>query len=332
MLYLLTALGTANGEGFSFGITTIPSLYYREVLKGNFVGEAVSFWNNATTQTFTVTTVPPGATVAKALLFWGCECNSSSDLMNITFNGNPITGTVVATTSTLCWGTSSYINYVADVTPYVSGNGSYTIQVPRALSSTPGADGATLYIIYCDPAETTRTITIYAGAHFLNSSSANWSHTGFTATSSPRAKASLTVGDPQDGYYNPGYFNGNYIGSFDGSVPGNHYGYWEGDVSSWVPSSATSVSWQLSSGGADCISPNVSVLAVTSTDTETFDCSAGYDDPVLIDEVGRVIARGNYTVYDASGRIVYSGSGEYRLGKGIYFIVAEGRVKRIVRR
>jgi len=252
----------------------------------------VSFWNNSTVQTFNITGIPAGATVVKALLFWGCECNSASDLANITFAGNPITGT----------------------------------------STTPGADGATLYVIYCDPAETTRTITVYAGAEFVNSASATWTQGGFTATTSPQARASITVGDPQDGLYNPGYFNGNYIGSFDGSVPGNHYGYWEADVSSWVPSSATSVSWELQSSGSDCISPNVSVLAITSTDPETFDCSTGYDDPVLIDEAGRVIARGHFSVYDASGRLVYSGEGSYTLPKGIFFILSEGKLRRVVRR
>jgi len=292
----------------------------------------VSFWNNSTVQTFNITGIPAGATVVKALLFWGCECNSASDLANITFAGNPITGTVVASTSTLCWGTTYYNNYVADVTLYVSGNGTYTVQVPSALSTTPGADGATLYVIYCDPAETTRTITVYAGAEFVNSASATWTQGGFTATTSPQARASITVGDPQDGLYNPGYFNGNYIGSFDGSVPGNHYGYWEADVSSWVPSSATSVSWELRSSGSDCISPNVSVLAITSTDPETFDCSTGYDEPVLIDEAGRVIARGHFYVYDASGRLVYSGEGSYTLPKGIFFILSEGKLRRVVRR
>ena len=314
-------------------LTTAPFEYYREVLAGDFVGASVSFWDNATTQTLTVSGIPAGATVARALLFWGCECNSTSDLTDITFNGTPITGSVIASTSTLCWGTSSYMVYAANVTSLVSGNGSYTITVPRALSSTPGADGATLYVVYCDVTQPNRTVSIYAMADFVNSSTSSWTQTGFTATSSPSAKASLTVGDPQDGLYNYGTFNGG-AGSvnmdFDGSFPGNHYGYWEADVSSLMSPSASSVSWSLTSTGADCISPNVSVLSITSVDSPTSSCVSGYDDPVIVVEGNVVIGRGEFSIYDASGRLVWKGRGEYHLPPGLFFAVAGGKTKRIL--
>ncbi|NPB02933.1 MAG: hypothetical protein GXO39_00765 [Thermotogae bacterium] len=51
------------------GILMSPYEYYREVVEGDFVGSSVSFWNNATTQTFTVSGIPIGARVVRVLLF-----------------------------------------------------------------------------------------------------------------------------------------------------------------------------------------------------------------------------------------------------------------------
>ena len=224
----------------------------------------------------------------RALLFWGCECNSYSDLANINFNGNPITGTVVGSTSTLCWGTNYYLNYMADVTSLVPGNGTYSITVPSALSTTPGADGATLYVVYCSPSasEPIRTISIYAGAEFVNSSSLSWTQTGFTATSSPSAKVSFTGGDCQDGLVNNLYFNFTFVYLCDGSTPGNHYGYWESSSVS-IPPSATSVTWTFQSPDGDCLSPNVNVISVTSVDPIT------YTFTVFVDEKGKFYSEEN---------------------------------------
>lgn len=342
--------GTTSFKGFNASILSVPSLYYREVLRGNFISSAVSFWDNATSRVLNVSGIPPSASVVKALLFWGCECNSPSDLSNINFNGNPITGTIIGSTSTLCWVTSSYYNYVADVTLYVPGNGSYTIQVPRALSSTPGADGATLYVVYCDNSEPVRTITVFAGAEFVvGPSSVSWTQTGFNGTASPNAKASLTVGDCQDGIPNYAEFNSSFMGYFDGSSPGNHYGLGEWDVSSLVGSFATSVSWRLVAAcpsACDCISPNVSVLSITSTDPITLTCSADYDDPINVSERGKEsefkvsATKGGIRIYsDRNTRVkIYTHDGKLvkdvdvkagitnvELKKGVYFVVGKKR-------
>jgi len=198
MVYVISALGKAPFSAGDLVPLTVPAQVYREVLRGNFVGGATSFWNRVTTRYITISGIPTGATVVRALLFWGCECNSYSDLANINFNGTPITGTVVGSTGTLCWGTNYYLNYMADVTSLVPGNGTYSITVPSALSTTPGADGATLYVVYCSASDPIRTISIYAGAEYISRSSLSWTQTGFTTTSSPSAKVSFTGGDCQD--------------------------------------------------------------------------------------------------------------------------------------
>lgn len=305
--------------------------YYRGVLRGNFVSGATSFWST-TTGNITISGIPAGASIVKALLFWGCECNSASDLANINFNGTPITGSVVGSTSTLCWGTSSYLNYVADVTALVSGNGTYTISVPSSLPTTPGADGASLYVVYCEGSEPIRTISIYAGAEHLSIltfTSYSWTQSGFTATVSPQAKASFTGGDCQDGSSNTLYFNSSFVYTCDGSTPGNHYGFWEADVSSLVSPSATSVNWQFNSSGSDCVSPNVSVISITSVDPETYTCTAGYDDPISVDENGNIYASGEIEVYNIIGQRV---STSQKLPKGIYFIKGKRGIKRVILR
>ena len=188
MVYVISALGKAPFSAGDLVPLTVPTQVYREVLRGNFVGGATSFWDNVTTRDITISGIPAGATVVKALLFWGCECNSYFDLADINFNGTPITGTVVGSTASLCWGTNYYLNYMADVTSLVLGNGTYSITVPSALPTTPGADGATLYVVYCSPSasEPIRTISIYAGAELIYPpSSLSRTQTGFTATSSP---------------------------------------------------------------------------------------------------------------------------------------------------
>ncbi len=117
----------------------------------------------------------------------------------------------------------------------------YTITVPSALSTTPSADGATLYVVYCNSSEPVRTVSIYAGAELIDPpSSLTWTQSGFTATDSPSVKASFTGGDCQDSLDNRLYFNSTYVYYCDGSYPGNHYGYWESSTVS-LPSFATSV-------------------------------------------------------------------------------------------
>ena len=331
MIYIISALGTKPFGVGDLAPLTIPAQVYREVLRGNFVGGATSFWSSVTTRSITISGIPTGATVVKALLFWGCECYSYSDLANITFNGTPITGTVVGSTGTLCWGTSYYLNYMADVTSLVPGNGTYSITVPSALSTTPGADGATLYVVYCSPSasEPVRTITVYAGAELIYPpSSLTWTQSGFTATSSPTAKVSFTGGDCQDGLVNNLYFNSSFVYLCDGSFPGNHYGYWESSSVS-IPPSATSVSWTFEATDIDCISPNVSVVSVTSVDPVTYACTAGYDDPVLVDEKGKIYSEENVEVYDVTGKKVAEGK-NLKLSRGIYILRYSKGTKRVV--
>jgi hypothetical protein len=222
---------------------------------------------------------------------------------------------------------------MADVTSLVPGNGTYSITVPSALSTTPGADGATLYVVYCSPSasDPIRTISIYAGAERLVGSSLSWTQTGFTATSSPSAKASFTGGDCQDGLPNYLYFNSTFVYNCNGSTPGNHYGYWESSSVS-IPPSATSVTWSfqsISGSTTDCVSPNVSVISVTSVDPVTYTCVAGYEDPVFVDEKGKVYSEESVEAYDVTGKKIAEGKG-FHLPKGVYILKYSKGTKKVI--
>jgi len=136
--------------------------FYREAINGDFVAPATSLWNGS--GSITVSGIPAGATVLAAYLLYAYQDNGGGHTGN--FNGNPISGTSLGSDCTSCWGTSSTSLYYADVTPYVTGNGTYSLSGFDALacsSGDHGAEGATLVVIYCDPSEPKRAVTIYTG-------------------------------------------------------------------------------------------------------------------------------------------------------------------------
>jgi hypothetical protein len=73
-------------------------------------------------------------TVTGAFLYWGGlnpgDGVASYDNGTIGINGNTIIGTSIGDTGTNCWGQGASRVYVADVTPYVTGDGTYTLTDP----------------------------------------------------------------------------------------------------------------------------------------------------------------------------------------------------------
>jgi len=51
----------------------------------------------------------------------------------------------------------------------------------------------------------------------------------------------------------------------------------------------------------------VSVVSVTSVDPVTYTCVAGYEDPVFVDEKGKVYSEENVEAYDVTGKKVAEG-------------------------
>ena len=361
MIYLIAVLsfvdrGLMIGGGWNDGqeadiYATGFSQYAKYVLRGNFTSTAASAYMTGGTVNLNLSGIPSGATVVAAYLFWTGQTNVLDEFANISFAGNPITGTVVAYDCSDCWGTNYNSLYACNVTPYIRGNGSYAVSGFQSLgNAVPGVNGFTLLVVYCDPNPTTvRTVSIWTGDIDLEGCGpvdTFWVQTGFRATNPiGDAKAALTVSETQDNIQNFARFNGNFVAYFDGTNPGNHYGHWEGNPSAWMSGGDVSATWYVEracGNGCDCIAPVISVISVTSTENETYNCVLEVEEgqPVLPGRprIARLVPGGkpgtfaDIALYDPSGRtdgylrITFPSSGETFLPaeKGIWFLVSKG--------
>lgn len=113
---------------------------------------------NRSTGTITISGIPSGAVITRAVLTWAILHAGTPPPGTLTFNGSPVTANVSAVPSgTLCWGDSGTIGYASDVTSLVSGNGTYTIsdaiqgefrQDSDPSGTLPFTDGASLFVFY----------------------------------------------------------------------------------------------------------------------------------------------------------------------------------------
>ncbi|MGC8894951.1 MAG: hypothetical protein ACP5QG_08925 [candidate division WOR-3 bacterium] len=211
------------------------------------------------------------------------------------------------------------------------------------------------YVLKGNFTSTIRTISIWTGdidLHGCGPESTTWIQTGFQATNPiGDAKAALTISECQDGYNSYANFNGNFVAYFNGTNPGNHYGHWEGNPAAWMAGGATQATWYVwrytDGSVADCIAPVISVISVTSTENETYNCVLEAEEgqsvlpgkPKIIRVVpGGIMLSGipgssvNLALYDPTGRsegytrIDFSRSGESFVPArtGIWFLVTEG--------
>ena len=369
MIYLIAVLsfvglGLRTGPGWNEGhdadvYATGFTQYARYVLRGNFTSTAATAYLMNGTVTLNLTTFPPGADMVVAYLFWTGQTNTLDQFANVNFAGNPITGTVIAYDCSDCWGTSYNSLYACNVTPYITGNGSYVVNGFQSLGNyVPGVNGFTLLVVYCDENPTTmRTVSIWTGDIDLQDCGPPdtfWVQTGFQATNPiVDARAALTISECQDGYNSYANFNGNFVAYFNGTNPGNHYGHWEGNPGAWMSGGDASATWYVmryaegDSFPADCIAPVVSVISVTSTDAETYDCVLELEEsqpvfpgkPRITGVVpGGIILLGTpgssarVALYDATGRAAGSilvkfspgGEGFLPAGRGLWFVLADG--------
>jgi hypothetical protein len=114
--------------------------------------------------------IPPGSMVKQALLYWNVlSGNKPSTAMKI--NSHGVTGSSIGTDTGPCWTPSTSWAFRADVTAYVSGNGTYSLSGyptgdisginPWTESETPpDMEGASLLVFYQQgPVATTLVVT-----------------------------------------------------------------------------------------------------------------------------------------------------------------------------
>lgn len=105
-----------------------------------------------------------GSAISKALLYWHGPTNSSDSLANanVVFNGAQVTGTNIGFSADNCWGFLNSQSYVADVTPFVTGDGVYTLE---GFGFGPvNTNGASLVVFFNDGDPTNnRDVSIFQG-------------------------------------------------------------------------------------------------------------------------------------------------------------------------
>jgi hypothetical protein len=131
--------------------------------------------------TISLTGIPNGASIVQAFLYWGTLGNDA--FPTITFNGNPLTGSLIGSAGDTCWGVPNNFVHRADVTSIVSANGNddYTIAGLPANDDPDnpafegnGSQGASLTVIFADGGDE-RVITILDGALTLSGGSNSFS-------------------------------------------------------------------------------------------------------------------------------------------------------------
>src|SRR5262249_28941088 len=129
---------------------------------------------------------------------WGMlDNNEDASLSQMAFNGTPITGTRIGSGRDTCWGRANSFTYRSDVTPFVAGNGTYTL-TGVAINGAILAEGASLVVVYQVPGDPFKTVVLADGnVVFPGVSSGTTSFAGFTAATPVSAKTTFMVGDGQ---------------------------------------------------------------------------------------------------------------------------------------
>ncbi len=291
---------------------TRPAFYTRITLRGNYV-QASTGLRFVSSGSLNLTGLPggSGAYVAKAYLIYSVIASSSMPAMQL--NGSPVTGVLVGSAPSPCWGDPNIYTYIADVTSIVraNGDGIYTLSGYYNPSGDPppgGTDGATLVAIYCEPdygGTPPKDVVIYLGAYSLTDGeecdtwgditdldSLQWTTANFNATN-PVSSAKLTVlfADGQD-YWNGTcgqeivQFNGQTLRQGSTGLPGGNGNLYDAvhveNAISLIPGGSSSASnyfevkWDESgcSGCVDCVTAIGQILMVSTTNPENFDCQA----------------------------------------------------------
>ncbi|HQY87514.1 MAG TPA: PEP-CTERM sorting domain-containing protein [Tepidisphaeraceae bacterium] len=205
--------------------------------------------------------------VTKAYLLWGGPTDSSNlnANANVTFNGNGVTGSFIGSADSLCWGTINSLAYRADVTPFVTGNGSYSLNNFFKSANNVNVNGASLVVFYNDGNNANNRDVYLSSGYDSNQSNGsdadgmfytenNVNFTGGTAT------MVLGVSDGQEFPDGPMTVNGNPVAAqFDGtSVPGIQFGQslWDIeplDITSNMSVGLNNITFREESVASDCL-------------------------------------------------------------------------------
>jgi len=244
--------------------------------------------------TGTITVTGVSAPVFHAFLYWNGPTNSSDPNANaaVTFNGTPVTGTNIGVASSNCWGSfTNSQSYRADVTPLVTGSGSYTL---AGFVEPPDVDinGVALIVFYDNGnSSDDRTVVLWNGNDSnvaqggdsnvaQDADPAGWNETitGVPYPGSGAASLDFVVSDGQQATDDALVLNGDELvatgGIFEGdttpaggfipSPPGNLWDVEGFDITSFLSSGSNNLN--LTTGlASDCLSLVVAAANVPAS-------------------------------------------------------------------
>lgn len=228
----------------------------------------------------TISDVPAGASVGRAVLVWGLLYSGAQPANTITFAGHPVTADVTSTVSgNLCWGDTNTVGYAADVTSYVTGNGTYDITDPirgvtrpdsEPAGVLPYTDGATLLVFYNGGGANNQVLSDFS--YDTNTDTDQAIDRSFTGIHSIGGASTLTLAGPDGQNYDEtftltGADTQILVNTWDGSDPqdgpsfaiGNLWDTDVHDISSILPAGQSELSLH-SALTEDCIGVGAAVL------------------------------------------------------------------------
>jgi glucosylceramidase len=206
------------------------SLSSSQTVNGGYVAAGVGL-RNLGYGTVSIAGIPAGSSVAAAYLIWDILDNSQEpSLATGAFDGNAISGQSTGVGATPCWPAAANFGYIANVTPFVTGNGQYQLSGfasgeadggdPWLVGTpVPEAEGASLIVVYTNSADPATTVQVYTGAQ-ETPPDASATLSGFTVSAAAAASTTFIVADGQNAGSHYGDFDGQTVTTaFSGAAP-----------------------------------------------------------------------------------------------------------------
>ncbi len=199
---------TGNGNstfGQSYIVQNLCGLNY--VMNGLMTTTRYTPPGSGFPATIPIAGLPAGFVVQKAYVYYGASYTeptppaTSVAITNPASVNSTIASVMIGSGHSVCWGETGTATYRCDVTSMISGNGNYVINLTGFANAAYEVDGASLIIMYVDPAATySGNIVIWDGdmANYTGTSM-TFNASGFTAcTASSSASVFSLQGDCQN--------------------------------------------------------------------------------------------------------------------------------------
>ncbi len=310
---LLTATVQAQNGGVSggpstnalFPPTTNLTPFIGGEIQGDYVAAGVGM-RNVGSGTINLS-IPAGATLRRAFLFWAIIWDGTPPAATGDFNSNAITGALVGTSGSPCWGGTGINFYAADVTAYAVSGANTLSNFPSGLTNNappqgnavfPLLEGATLVMVFNHPLWDYNTIWLYTGANTFAGQPVVYNvgtYTGWTAgnPADQLAQHTYVVADGQAIFTGGGTaFNSTptsgpgtgikTVDAFDGAdghaTVSTSDGLWDThtlDISSFFPNGVSTIANAEASATIDCLTWGVHVISVKTMINANIDVKPG---------------------------------------------------------